>query len=145
MERKKGISLVVLGITLVVVIALASTVIFVSNETFVNSRMAAFEMDLKSIEDLIEEYYINNNKLPVEEDVIYDKTDLLDLIEIGVEFLEEEIGLNGDNAEKFRVIKMKELSIKGRKRVEEFYDFDKNVLKMRETYEEIMEKKSEFI
>jgi len=111
MERKKGISLVVLGITLVVVIALASTVIFVSNETFVNSRMAAFEMDLKSIEDLIEEYYINNNKLPVEEDVIYDKTDLLDLIEIGVEFLEEEIGLNGDNAEKFRVIKMKELSI----------------------------------
>lgn len=54
--------------------------------------------------------------------------------------LSEEINNLVNNNEK-----MKELSIKGRKRVEEFYDFYKNVLKMRETYEEIMEKKSEFI
>lgn len=40
--------------------------------------------------------------------------------------------------------KMTELSIKGRKRVEEFYDFDKNVMLMKKVYEEIMEKKNEF-
>lgn len=38
--------------------------------------------------------------------------------------------------------KMKELSIAGRKRVEEYYNFEDNVINMKNIYEEIMEEKS---
>lgn len=109
--NKKGISLVILVITILVMIVLASVIVTVSSDAFNNSKKAAFAMDLEQVEQLVEEYYLNNNELPINIEDEYDKSTLVGLALEGAEFLSEEINLNGDDDETFYKIDMSKLPI----------------------------------
>ena len=64
-EKKKGISLVVLLMTIIVALILltASTVSIVDAAD--NATISAFAEELKTLEDTSKEYYLQNNQLPV--------------------------------------------------------------------------------
>ena len=49
-----------LVVTIIVMIILASAIIFVSSDTTNNAKIASFVSDLTTIEDMVEEYYLNN-------------------------------------------------------------------------------------
>lgn len=116
MNTKKGISLVVLGITIIVIIILASTAIFISNDTFVSSRLSSFALDLNNIEDLVEEYYLSNNELPVITEESYSKEEVVNMITKGRNILSEEITLNKDDANRFYPIDLTKLPIESNTR-----------------------------
>lgn len=111
MKNKKGVSLVVLVITIIVMIILASVIIFVSADATNNSKMAAFASDLTQIEDVIEEYYLNNNELPIVSGVSYSKGQVINLISEGSTTLNEEIIENGDDSAVFYKVDLAKLPI----------------------------------
>ncbi len=116
MNKNKGISLVVLTITIIVMIILASVVIFVSADTLNNSKKAAFASDLEVIEDLVDEYYLNNNELPIIDTTSYDKTSVVALITTASDVLSEEISSNLDDTSLFYEIDLSKLPIDESKR-----------------------------
>ena len=112
MKNKKGISLVVLTITIIVIVILASTVIFYLNDTMVSSQISAFALDLKNVEDLVYDYYLNNNELPIDDTVTsYDKDTLISLITDGKNELSTEIADNKDDDETFYIVDLTKLSV----------------------------------
>lgn len=111
MKNKKGISLVVLTVTILIIIILAATVLFYVNDTMTNSEISAFALDIKNVEDLVYEYYLNNNTLPIDEDVEYTKTELLALISEGKDSLSKEITDNKDDSQTFYIVDLKKLPI----------------------------------
>lgn len=111
MKNKKGISLVALTITIVVLIIISSVAIFVSSETLDNADLAAFASDLTQIEDAVKEYYLTNNNLPIEESTSYNKSQVITLISEGSTSLSEEIQENGDDSAVFYIIDMSKLPI----------------------------------
>lgn len=117
MKRKKGLSLLVLTITILVMIVLASVVIFISANTTNNSKKAAFASDLEQLEDLVREYYLANNTLPVVADAtIYSKSTFTALITDGKDTLTSEIAENGDDDAVFYKLDLSKLDVKSSKR-----------------------------
>ena len=110
-NNKKGISLIVLAITLAIMIIIASTVLFISSDAVNNSKLAALSSDLTEIEDLIDEYYLNNNKLPVVSGTSYTKSQVVALISKGSDVLSAEITENGDDTATFQIVDLSELDI----------------------------------
>lgn len=111
METKKGISLIVLVITIIVMGILASVVVFISADSVNNSKIAAFSTDLTEIEDLIDEYYLNNNALPIVEGTTYTKAQVVALITNGADSLSDEITSNGDDSSSFYEVDLSKLPI----------------------------------
>lgn len=114
---KKGLSLLVLTITILVMIVLASVVIFISANVSNNSKKAAFASDLSQLEDLVLEYYLAEGSLPVvTTSTIYDKSTFTILITDGKDFLKNEISENGDDDAFFYKLDLGKLDIKSAKR-----------------------------
>lgn len=111
MKNKKGISLIVLVITIVVMGILASAAIFISADASNNSKKVAFASDLTTIQEAVKEYYITNNGLPTIDQTSYTKTQILAMISEGSDILSEEIAELGDNAAKFYKIDLSKLPI----------------------------------
>jgi len=110
MENKRGISLVVLVITIIVMIVLSSTIIYISSDMVMDTKQGAFALDLEQIEDLTKEYYLNNNELPAIGSE-YTKATLVALITEGAEILSDEITINGDDSAKFLRVDLSKLDI----------------------------------
>ena len=119
MNNKKGISLIILVITIAIMIIIASAVIFISSDTTSNTRMAAFAMDLQQIKSAVEEYYLYNKELPIVNEG-YTKTTLVANIENGSETLSEEIAANGDDEAVFYEIDLESLDVESTSRVQIF-------------------------
>lgn len=115
MNNKKGISLIILVITIAIMIIIASAVIFISSDTTSNTRMAAFAMDLQQIKSAVEEYYLYNKELPIVNEG-YTKTTLVANIENGSETLSEEIAANGDDEAVFYEIDLESLDVESTSR-----------------------------
>ncbi len=112
MNNKKGISLVMLVITILVMLILASVIAFITADSVTNAKLAAFATDLTSIEDTIDEYYLNNNYLPIIEGVTYSKSLVVSLISQNSDVLASEIAENGDDDAVFYRVDMSKLPIK---------------------------------
>lgn len=67
MKNKKGISLIVLVITIIVAIILAEAGLTVLNSNLIESKKNNFVYEIVTIEDAVNSYYILNNVLPVDD------------------------------------------------------------------------------
>ena len=72
LNRKKGISLIVLSITIVVMIILASTIIVSYNGILEDTLKKDFANEIYSIQKLVEQYKFLNNEYPISEEHILD-------------------------------------------------------------------------
>ena len=111
MKSKKGISLIALVITLIIMMILASVALYTSADATNNAKLTSFAEDLINMEDLVSEYYLTNNELPMVSGVSYVKADVLDLCTNGVETLSEEITTNGDDSAVFVKLDLAKLPI----------------------------------
>lgn len=69
-EKKKGISLLVLSITIVIMIILASTIIVSYSNILQDTLKKDFASEIYSIEKLAQEYYFMNQEYPVSDPYI---------------------------------------------------------------------------
>lgn len=117
MESKKGISLIVLVITLIVLTILASVVIFTSSDTTNMSKKAAFALDLEQLEEAADEYYLTNNNLPVVSEVEYTKAELVGLVDASKRtLLSSEITENNDTNAIFYKLDLSKLPVENSSR-----------------------------
>lgn len=116
MNNKRGISLMVLVLTIIIMIILASVVIYISADSVNNAKMASLAEDITNIEDLISEYYLNNNELPIVSGISYSKANVVDLITDGSTVLSEEINQNGDDSSLFYKVDLSKLPIESSSR-----------------------------
>ncbi len=103
-NKKRGMSLVALLITIIVMIILLSIIIVSVDNISKNSKLSAFATDLSTVEDLTTAYYMQNNSFPVKSNTndnskegMLTQSDLLKLV--GDENKEKfiaELELNGD-------------------------------------------------
>lgn len=103
-SEKKGISLMVLLITIAVMLILLTIIVISVDNVSNNSKLSAFATDLSTIEDLTSTYYMQNNSFPVKtesgkeiNDMIMTQGDLLNKVgnENKDKFIEE-LQLNND-------------------------------------------------
>lgn len=113
MKGKKGISLAILVITIIVMIILASTVIYISADLTNDSKKVAFELDLTQIEESVTDYYLNNGELPIVLDSQYSKSEFVQLITDGADGLNSEISENGNDEATFYEIDLSKISVEG--------------------------------
>lgn len=98
MMFRKGISLVVLIITIVVTIILSSAAIISIGNSIENAKLVAFAKELNDIETRCQMYYYENNELPyLDSDIAMSQGELLNLVNEGYKdtFLSE-MELNND-------------------------------------------------
>lgn len=104
-KNKRGISLVLLVVTIVVMIIVAGAGIVVTNDMLTNSKKATFAEDLRQVQDLVQEYYVNTNTLPIamngEEKISFNKQQFIDAQdEYYKSVLQSELIFNNDESDK---------------------------------------------
>ncbi len=109
-NNEKGISLIVLVITIVVALILISVVTISMVNSIDNANLTYFAKDLTSIQAAAESYYITNNVLPIENIPVKTKDEILafcgDSAELTIEFVE-----NNDEASEFYVLDLAKINI----------------------------------
>ncbi len=97
-EEKKGISLVILLITIAVALILVATITTSFGKYIETSRLSKLANEVSQIQDMVTAFYIKNDYLPVIGEA-KTKSDILEMIEdTGNRYdMEKEIDLNGDN------------------------------------------------
>lgn len=91
---KKGISLVVLVISLAVVIVLAATITITATNVYNNTKKAKFASELVYVQELVNTYKLNNNgDIPTEKIIYIDISDVLEE-DISEQFKDETIKNN---------------------------------------------------
>ena len=111
MNKKSGISLVVLVVTIIVLLIISSSVLYISADASNNAKLMSLASDLQQVEDLITEYYLTNNELPIVNEAIYDEATLVSSIEKGQNDLLKEITMNGDKDCLFLKVDLSKLNI----------------------------------
>ena len=114
MNKKSGISLIVLAITITVVLILTVITIVSFDSSIHNTSLAAFMNDLKEVEDSFEATIIDSGRSGIS---TYTKQQVLTLVgENSTEF-ENELTLNGDASEtEFYVVNLNSIGILKSKR-----------------------------
>lgn len=113
LDSKKGVTLTILAITVIIMVILASTIVINVGTAITDTRKATFSMDLKTIEDAVSIYYIQNNSMPSDKEAL-SKIEILNLSgNDNMNLLREEINLNGDEKDDtyFYIIDLSKLSI----------------------------------
>ncbi len=106
---KKGISLVLLTVILIIMSILAFTIVITLSDSIDDSKEVAFAVELKEIHEAAQSYYLQNGKYPVDESVSYTKSDLLG-ISINSQALQEEFEINQDIATKYYRIELSKIA-----------------------------------
>lgn len=99
LNRKNGVTLTVLGISIVIMVILASTIVINVGNSITDTRKTVFAEDLRTIEDSVSVYYIQNDTIPSIGEVLSEK-EIYDIV--GSEKLinfKEELVINKDNNE----------------------------------------------
>lgn len=111
--RKKGVSLTVLAITVVVMIILSSTIVINVGDSIVEARKTTFASELSTIEDAVSFYYLENATIPGLEHAITKEEIFSRIGEKEQEYLQEEFTLNGDDVQstEFYLLDLSELAI----------------------------------
>lgn len=99
LSKKSGVTLTVLAITVVVMVILASTIIINVGDSVTDTKKATFASDLKTIEDAVSIYYVQNDELPSDKNALSEKEILSLSGNDNMTFLKEELSLNGDDNE----------------------------------------------
>ena len=107
--EKRGISLIVLVITMVVMSILAFTIVLNVDDSTQSAKITTFAEELRNIDDSVQTYYLKNNEYPVVKGVSYTKEGLLSISSSSAE-LKNEFDLNNDNSQTYYKIDLKKLT-----------------------------------
>lgn len=111
-KNKKGVSLIILVITVILLGTLATVVSINTTLMTEETREAKFKDELKTIEDRIKEYYVLTGTLPVLSGTEYNLEQLVIINTRGKELaLKAEIDENGDTSSKFYLIDFEAIGI----------------------------------
>lgn len=112
---KKGISLIVLVITIIVLAILASVITFSAKDAIDVSKESNFKINMAKLQDAAEEYYATRGALPIKSDAqALTKTQLLvkaNLDTAKYDTLSEQITNNGDDDSLFYVLDIEKLNV----------------------------------
>lgn len=112
---KKGISLMVLVVTIIILSILAGIVVFSAKDAIDISKEASFKTNIAKIQDAAIEYYATRGELPVKENAVaLTNAELLtkaNLSTVAHETLSQAITSNGDNDSKFYVLDIEKLNV----------------------------------
>lgn len=89
---RKGISLIVLMITIVLMLLIISTVTISARASFSNDQKLTFATEIASIQENVDEYYLKNHTLPILQDVILNLENIAEQEKI--QFLDEKMDSN---------------------------------------------------
>ncbi|MEG2348427.1 MAG: hypothetical protein RSB67_02120 [Clostridia bacterium] len=121
MIYKKGISLIVLIITIIVMIILASAVLLEINDSSNNTKLVNFSSDITKLEDAVKSYYILNGVIPFVNGTnpltIEDVKKIL--LSSNVTEFEKEVNLKADSASSFYEIDLNKIEINNPNKVSE--------------------------
>ncbi len=90
--KKRGITLMMLAITIIILVILASTIIISSNTILNDTLKKDFGKEIYSIQKLVENYYHLNDEYPILEEYVLDLADIEE--EYRFEFQKENITNN---------------------------------------------------
>ena len=110
--KKKGISLIVLTVTLIVMSILAFVITISIKDSTKSAKITAFAEELREIRGESQAYYLKNGKYPVLSDKSYTQADLLSISRDSAE-LQNEITLNNDNSSTYYKVDLDEISKSG--------------------------------
>ncbi|MBR5227811.1 MAG: hypothetical protein IKV94_04145 [Clostridia bacterium] len=113
MKTKKGISLVVLTITLIVMAILAGLIIINMVDSTKEANRVAFMKELKTVLEACNGYFLENGELPIVQGIEYSKNDLLNIVPQNSSLIQEEMNLNKDNSDKYYKVDLSLLNAKG--------------------------------
>lgn len=112
---KRGVSLIVLGITMIVLSILAGIVVFSAKDAISISKEGNFKTNMAKIQDAAVEYYATCGVLPIKNNATaLTKSELLAKANLTVdkyEALSVQITANGDDAGKFYALDIEKLNI----------------------------------
>ncbi len=122
MNTKRGVSLVILVITLIVMIILTSVIVMRTDNSIFLAQRNDFITELEVIQDKIKEYYLLVGRLPVVPGVGYNKEELLAKNSAYAYELENEIVENGDENNSFLEVQLSILDVstneRGKRQIE---------------------------
>lgn len=107
--KKRGISLIVLVITMIVMTILSFVIVMSVEDYTKSAKLATFEEELREIGDGVQAYYLKNGKYPIVEGVVYTKADLLNISQDSQE-LQNEININNDISNEYYKIDLEKVS-----------------------------------
>lgn len=112
---KKGISLMVLVVTIIILSILAGIVVFSAKDAIDISKETNFKMNISKIQDAAVEYYVTRGELPVKKNTVaLTKAQLLTKANLSIaalDTLSQSITSNGDNNSKFYVLDIQKLNV----------------------------------
>ncbi|MDO4282950.1 MAG: hypothetical protein Q4D02_04860 [Clostridia bacterium] len=119
LNKKSGISLMVLAITVVIMIVIASTILVSYNNIIEDTLKKDFASEIYSIQKLVDQYYFINGRYPITSQYILD----IDTIDekFRFEFEEERVE---NNSIKLSIIDLKECDVENSKRGKKDTDND---------------------
>lgn len=123
LQNKSGISLIMLSVTVVVMIILASATIVSYNNIITDTLKKDFANEIYTIQKLVEQYEFLNNEYPVNEEYILDVSEIDE--EFKFQFEKENIT---DNKLKLYVIDLAKCDVEHVKRGNSLNDKDKYVV-----------------
>ncbi len=113
MKNNKGVSLVVLAVIIVIAVILASVAVLNVNDGINDAKLVQFASDLKTVSERVEEYYYLDGSLPIIEDTVMTKSEVISLAGAGkyIPNLENEIADNKDTDVSFYKVDLQKLDI----------------------------------
>lgn len=110
---KKGISLVMVVITLVILSLLSTVVIISAGSIIRSSKLNNFSTNMSKIQDSVISYYATRGNLPIKSNSdVFNKMELLGLVEANRrEQLSTELNKNGDNNSDFYYVDVEKLGL----------------------------------
>ncbi len=97
MNNKRGVTLTVLAVAIVIMVILASVVVVNVGDSVTDTRKTTFANDLKTVSDQVSVYYVQNDKIPTDDEPLSEKEVLNLAGQDNMNFLKEELRLNGDD------------------------------------------------
>ena len=118
MNKKSGVTILVLVITIIVLAILAGASIKGVANVLDKANKQNFVTELKTLQDKTKEYYITFGELPVDKTKFYTVQQLFDLYtaEIELKSIKNEVNKNSDNEAVFYKLDLNELEVETEKR-----------------------------
>lgn len=118
MNKKSGVTILVLVITIIVLAILAGASIKGVANVLDKANKQNFVTELKTLQDKTKEYYITFGELPVDKTKSYTVQQLFDLYtdEIELKSIKNEVNKNSDNEAVFYKLDLNELEVETEKR-----------------------------
>lgn len=100
-NKKRGISIVVLVLTIILLLILSTALVISIGDNAENAKLSQFVNEISQLQDAVDSYYIMNNSIPTnEEELTLDEVKNLIDSKYVTDF-EEELSLNLDTTAKF--------------------------------------------